>query len=474
MRHGVRPTLLSCVFFAVWAAPGMTAEDYSGQRLLDANFSGKQLQDARFDGSILRGAVFDGADLTGASFRKADVRGASFKGAKGLDANAFRNALYSAKTVWPEGFAPPAGAALIESSGGSDKTDSVERPKSGEKKGANPADPAGQKAEYTSPPSGVDMQGKDLSNQDFSRKYLRKANFDGTILKFAWFQKADLEGATFRGAQMYWTRFEHANLRGADFTGADLNGPFFIGANLSEANLENQILRLGGWEGYFEPVELTQEQKDAMGYELRELVQQGDSDRLRNSGLILKGANLKRAVIAGNLETVDFRKADLRGADLSDTKNAEPRFFKGAIYDSGTIWPRGFDPNEADVIKGEDLPAPSGSTAQSSSAHSSGTAPAKLESHGIAGYVWRVTSPGEYEGRLIFIYTDGNYSWSKGDGDYVEQQWQNGPKDEKMIILKDGPKGEDWDAVCDREDILKLTGKKSGTAIEAQRADPVK
>lgn len=470
MKNVFIAMIVLCAALLGLPGPGRTAEDYSGKRLLDASFAGKQLQGARFDGSVLRGAIFDGADLTGASFRKADVRGVSFKGAKGLgsDANAFRDALYSTRTVWPEGFSPPSSAALIESPAAPANAapPNTAPPNTGPAASAASAAPQAPAAPasaaqtgYAMPPSDVDKKGQDLSNQHFSG-HLKGANFDGTILKFTSFTGANLEGASFRGAQTYWTRFNGANLRGADFSGAQLDGPFFIGANLTDANLENQILRLGGWRGYFEAPKLNPDLN--YGYDLKAQMMAGDSDRGHNAGLILKGANLKRTVIFGNLETVDFRKADLRGADLSETEKAEPRFFKDAVYDSGTVWPKGFDPAGAGTVRGDELPRPATRSVAGATA-----APAKPEGHGISGFAWGITSPGENQGRRIYIYPDGAYSWTRRDGE-IERQWKTAAG-AKAIILQQGLADEDWTATLASPEKITLRSGRSGSTLEAER-----
>lgn len=68
------------------------------------------------------------------------------------------------------------------------------------------------------------------------------------------------------------------------------------------------------------------------------------------SGLDLRGANLFGADLSGanlsgaNLHQAYLRWTDLRGADLRDATLTEIDL-RMALYDGGTIWPLGLDPN---------------------------------------------------------------------------------------------------------------------------------
>lgn len=67
---------------------------------------------------------------------------------------------------------------------------------------------------------------------------------------------------------------------------------------------------------------------------------QGDLHGLDLSGLRWGSADLTRATLQGsNLEGADLREARLEGADL-----------RGAIYDSQTRWPEGFNPEAHGAI----------------------------------------------------------------------------------------------------------------------------
>lgn len=94
------------------------------------------------------------------------------------------------------------------------------------------------------------------------------------------------------------------------------------------------------------------------------------------SGADLTGANLRRARLCGAKLTATLRRArlngaDLRGADLQGTglsrqviSNIEGADFRGAVYNSATRWPWGFDPKSEGCILVEssfpDLPIAAG------------------------------------------------------------------------------------------------------------------
>lgn len=350
----------------------LTGRDFTGKRLEDANFSGATLKDAIFRRAILRGANFSGAKIAGADFRYSDVRAADFREAQGASAKDFRNALYSASTRWPKGFATAdTGARLVD-----DIAKAEEKPNAVPAKGnedeldAKPAAPAPAKevadasAAETSdeaPPkpgkkkpvelpqsSRINHEGKDLTDKTFTG-YMAQAVLDATKLTRTSFRNCDLRGASFVAAEIEDTTFDGADLSYANFSGATLTRPSFKNAKLIGADLHGQVLHLNGWEGYFAP-----KQKLDVNYRTAETLSMLDAERLNNGDLNLKGANLQKTIIYGNLEGVNFRNADLRGANLGHATKADPRLFKGAIYDSRTIWGE-IDVNATTAVRGEEL-----------------------------------------------------------------------------------------------------------------------
>lgn len=357
-----------------FAGKDLAGKDLTSQRLEDADFSGAKLKGAIFRRAILRGANFSEAQLAGADFRYADVRGANFRMAQGLNAKEFRNAIYSESTQWPEGFQTAStGARLVEDirkepasepappsviKNGTDE-EALEKPKSSapaETEGASVNTPVASEAGPAAPKKGAELpqssrinhEGKDLTDKTFTG-YMAQAVLDATKLTRTNFSNCDLRGASFVAAEIEDTNFDGADLSYAKFGGATLVRPSFKNAKLIGADLHGQVLHLNGWEGYFEP-----KQKLDVDYRTAQTLTMIDAERLDNGDLNFKGANLQKTVIYGNLEGVNFRNADLRGANLGHATKADPRLFKGAIYDSRTIW-GDIEVSQTTAIRGEDL-----------------------------------------------------------------------------------------------------------------------
>jgi uncharacterized protein YjbI with pentapeptide repeats len=106
----------------------------------------------------------------------------------------------------------------------------------------------------------------------------------------------DLSGREMSGLYLGACNLLRANLKGTNLDGANLNGAYLAWAYLSEATLKGADL--------------------------------GDAD--------LAGAGLVEADLSGaNLCGTNLTRADLSGVKLA-----------GASYDSRTIWPEGFEPQE--------------------------------------------------------------------------------------------------------------------------------
>jgi uncharacterized protein YjbI with pentapeptide repeats len=99
--------------------------------------------------------------------------------------------------------------------------------------------------------------------------------------------------------------FDSSDLRGSDFTGADL-----YGANLSDGNFDSCVF---------------------VGADLRWAYMYRAS--FRNADMRDVRFSLSELASPLDLSSVDFSNANLDGAD-----------FTGAIYDSETVFPDGFDP----------------------------------------------------------------------------------------------------------------------------------
>ena len=105
----------------------------------------------------------------------------------------------------------------------------------------------------------------------------------------------DLRGAQLRGAFMYGIKLRGATLRRAILVGANLRHAELVATNLFRAELA--------------------------------------------------GANLRHA----NLNYANLREANLLGANLREA-NLTGAYLGGALYNSETIWPKGFDPKAAGAV----------------------------------------------------------------------------------------------------------------------------
>jgi uncharacterized protein YjbI with pentapeptide repeats len=140
--------------------------------------------------------------------------------------------------------------------------------------------------------TGIDLRGRDLQEVYLARKILNDAQLDKANLS-----KANLQESRLRNASLIETNLTHADLSHSDLRGANM-----LDANLHKADLHEADLR----------------------------------------GATLHGATLTQTVL---------KEADLRSADLS---TLSPWLFdkvdlRGALADSRTSWPEGFDWHRAGV-----------------------------------------------------------------------------------------------------------------------------
>lgn len=139
--------------------------------------------------------------------------------------------------------------------------------------------------------SGIDsaaVRSRDLSQADLTQKYLVGVDLRGFLITRAKFEYANLTGATLTGMQ-----FGEANCIGAAFIGADLRGAnlafgYFNNANFSGADLRGANLA------------------DALCSEC-----------------IFAGADLRGAILSNSHYDSDFRGADLRGIQTTESCDFE-------------------------------------------------------------------------------------------------------------------------------------------------------
>jgi uncharacterized protein YjbI with pentapeptide repeats len=280
---------------------------------------------------------------------------------------------------------------------------------------------------------GKDVKGRsfakqDLKNEDFRGQDLRRADFTFANLRNASFAGADLRGAILRDCFCY-----EADFTGADLRGADLLGGKFGDAKMTRANLEGQELHLAGADVHF-----TMSEEARRNWTVREAFKPD----LKNGRLTFQAANLRNARILGDLDGVDFRRADLRGADLSKAANLNNAIFRGASYDSGTKW--AVDAAQAGAVKGEELgPSPKW----------------------FVG-LWGIEKerPGEPPAKTVGklkILENGTYEWDTGDQKVMTGSWQavqGAAGATPQITLQKGELGLDWTAQPNKDDLILKSG----------------
>ncbi|MFQ5763384.1 MAG: pentapeptide repeat-containing protein [Rhodospirillales bacterium] len=151
-----------------------------------------------------------------------------------------------------------------------------------------------------------------LSSEGKSGKRFDASESD---LKNAKFPKADLRKAIFEGAHLNLADFSSANLQDANFSGAVLDGASFQRANLKDANFQGASLNHAKFQ--FSKIRLAQNLNSA-DFRYADLLGQ-DLAGLDFQGTCFTGAELSRA----NLEGTNFGHADLSKADLTKTNIKE-------------------------------------------------------------------------------------------------------------------------------------------------------
>lgn len=254
--------------------------------------------------------------------------------------------------------------------------------------------------------TGRDYSGQKLGGRDFKDYILKDAKFIGSDLTDARLAGADLRGADFTSAQL-----EKADISGADLRGAKLDA-HFIGAKFDKANLDEQTLILPPASRKYDGTILPR--PDMAGA------------TLQSGNLSFNEASLRKVKFYGNIEGVDFRKADLRGADFSEATNAELAMFKGAIYDQLTRWT--IDPVAKKAIFKENANA-----------------------FLLGSWLINVEKNGATEMGLLDLNDDKTFRWLANEKDPSSKgSWRAAtPAEEKAlgssgIILEKGEGGLDW------------------------------
>jgi len=171
----------------------------------------------------------------------------------------------------------------------------------------------------------LDYSWRVISNQDFTGKDLRDANFEGSIIKDADFSYANLEDASFRFSDIDKTNFKNVNLESADisrafgtnvdFSNANLNnakmfGSEFVNGNMKDAIMTNMDLRVFFGNIFFDETILTNSDLS--------FVQLDECD--------LTNSDLSNVI----LYYTQFLACDLSGVDLSLTDFRSDNKFVGS------------------------------------------------------------------------------------------------------------------------------------------------
>ena len=186
-----------------------------------------------------------------------------------------------------------------------------------------------------------DFTAQDLNNKDFTDENLNKAHLDRARLRYANFNNATLKYASLIGADLRNANFRKANLEHADFTDAKLEGACFSNAKAWYANLSGCEIHLARAT----PLDLSHSKLD-LDFGQLEIIRSADDPT--SGTLSFRYADMHDALILGNAVGVDFRNADLRGADLGHALNLDQALLSGAKYDAETRWT--IDPQKAGAV----------------------------------------------------------------------------------------------------------------------------
>ncbi|HSI14041.1 MAG TPA: pentapeptide repeat-containing protein [Chthoniobacter sp.] len=269
-----------------------------------------------------------------------------------------------------------------------------------------------------SPPANYSRQ--NLQGKSFKDGNLNKAQFDEADLKGANFSNATLKGANFQKAHLQNVSFQKAVLDDADLSGADLRGVDWADAKAWHTKLmDTEIDLLGA------PVhDLSKLNLDPR---VEALIHRSD-----NGALSFHYADMRRCKILGNAAGVDFRGADLRGADFSKTQQLEAANLAGAKFDVSTKWNIDGAKMRAEFVSGSEAPIP-GTTAEAS---------VTLSHHPLIGN-WLIPEgeKGAKTSGSLMIQADRTFDWDVSAEKKVRGKWSEAGDN---ILIKDGENGETW------------------------------
>jgi uncharacterized protein YjbI with pentapeptide repeats len=357
----------------VWEIANQGAHDrkLSGIDLIGADLRGADLRGAKLDQANLSGSNLSLTDLSGADLSAANLSETDLSGAVLIETNLSRAELDGAILSEADLYWANLSEARIDATTHIDHKwqlvwEIVNRGARGQDLNGTDlsgADLRGIDMRWTrlnqanlsgANLSETDLRGANLGGGDLRWSDLRGAKIDATTrIDHKWhlvweivtlgavdrrLSGADLSGADLRGADLRWAKLDKSNLSGTDLRGANLSGTNLDGADLRWADLRginmNDTTHLDHkWRMVWEIVTL-----GAQGRDLR----RADLSGADLNGVDLSGADLSGADLSGD----DLREANLREANLSGAKLARANLAAVII----TIWPEGFDPEQAGAI----------------------------------------------------------------------------------------------------------------------------
>jgi uncharacterized protein YjbI with pentapeptide repeats len=195
----------------------------------------------------------------------------------------------------------------------------------------------------------ADLGGAHLEMANLQRAHLgganlQRANLTNAYLTEAHLTEAHLEGADLEGARLVDAHLEKAKLDGAHLKRANLREAHLEGASLREAHLEGTSLP----EAHLEGADLT-----------RAHLEEAHLSEAHLEDAYLVGAHLEDAYLVGaHLQGAHLGSARLWGAHLggADLRWAYPQVadLRGAMANTETVWPYGFDWRAVGVREEED------------------------------------------------------------------------------------------------------------------------
>lgn len=214
--------------------------------------------------------------------------------------------------------------------------------------------------------AGRDLSGLNLARADLRQTNLRQAKLRRTNLAFADLAEVDLRKADLTKADLSWAIWKNTKIDDGTRLSAKWRQVWMVVNQkptklheLIDESIQYAINPKRFQQFWYGPIDLSKanlSQAYLSGMDL-------DNADLHETNLSganlcdtnLSGADLSRAILRdaivrkANLKDANLKYSDIRGANFKGTDVANAKFRK-AIYDKGTIFPKGFDPIAAGMI----------------------------------------------------------------------------------------------------------------------------